>query len=133
MAHIFREIDRLARQRNQGNKIHFMGKGNIRETHEPPYFFSDVVELFHPQRQRHPLVTAESVHQDGHLVAPDVLKEQRYIIRAFELRHAIRDLRNLKLRLDLRPDAPQPAARLQRGDELPQIFIGQWDFPLIFA
>ena len=72
-----------------------------------------VVEFFHAERERHTLVTAERVHEDGHRRSLDVLKEEGDVPFPLQFRDAIGDLGDLKLRVDLRRDAPQQAALLK--------------------
>ena len=43
VAHIFGEIDGLPRHRNEGNKIHLMGEGNIGKAHESANFLGDII------------------------------------------------------------------------------------------
>ena len=95
-----------------------MRERDIRQAQDLADLVPHIVELLDAERERHALVAAERVHEHGHIVALHMLEEQRLIAIALELRHAVRDLRDLQVAVHGLGDAAQPAARLKRRDEL---------------
>ena len=115
--HIFREINRLARHRDERHEIHLVLEGDMRDFEQLGQLIRHVVEFFHAKRERHALVAAERVHEDGHGRALDVLKEEGDVFLPLQFRYAVGNLGDLELRVDLRRDASQEAALFEHVDE----------------
>lgn len=104
---------------------HLVLQGDVRQLHHLAQLVRDIVELLDAEGHGHALIAAEGIHEDWHLGALDVLEEQCDILLALHLGHAVRDLRNLELRIYLCLDALQEALALEVLDEFAQIFISQ--------
>ena len=122
--HVLREVYRVLELRDERNHAHLVLHREIRQLQELAQFVGHIVKFLHAECHSHALVAAECIHKHGHLRALDVLEEQGHVLAALQLRDAIRDLRDLELRIYFRLDAPEQAALLQRRYELAQIFIG---------
>ena len=123
--HVLWEIDRLARHRDERHEVHLVLQGDVRNLEDLRQLICHVVELLHAEGECHALVAAERIHEDGHLRALYILKEQGNVLRALALRDAIRDLRDLELRVNLRRDAAEQSTLLKCRDVFAQILICQ--------
>ena len=65
--YILREIDRLARHRDERHEVHLVLQGDVRDLEDLRQLIRHVVELLHTEGECHALVAAERVHEDGHL------------------------------------------------------------------
>ena len=83
--HVFREIDRLARHRNQGHEVHLILQGDVRNLEDLCELIGNIVELLHAERERHALVAAECIHQHGHFRALHILEEEGDILLPLQL------------------------------------------------
>ncbi len=118
LLHVPREIDRLLRERQQRHDIHLVRERDVRQAQDLADLIPHIIELLDAERERHALVAAERIHEHGHVVALHVLEEQRLVPLARALRHAVRDLRDLEIAVHRLLDVAEPAALLERRDEL---------------
>ena len=129
--HVLRKVDGLLRHRDQRDDIHLVLKRNIRKFHDLAQLVADIIELLHTKRERHALIAAERIHEHRHVVALHVFEQKSDVCLALHLRHAVRNLRDLKMAVHGLRDTPQQPALLQHRDELAQIFICQRILPPI--
>ena len=112
------EVHRLAHLRDERDEIHLVRERDLRQTHEIAQIIGDLVKTLNAQSDAHAFHAAESVHEHGHVVALDVLEEQRDVLLALHLGNTVGDLGDFEFGVNLRLDAAQKPARFQFLDKL---------------
>ena len=125
MLDVLREVDGPLDHRDHRDDAHLVLQRDVRQLHHLAELIRDIVELLDAEGHGHALVAAEGVHEHRHLRTLDVLEEQGDILLALHLGHAVRDLRDLEIRVHLCLDALQEALALEGLDEFAQISVSQ--------
>ena len=117
VADVFREVDRLARGLQDRQHIGFIFHREVRELENFSDLVGNVVEPINAERESHSFIGAEGVDEHGHIIALDVLEQQRDVTPVVEFGDAIGDLGDLELGADRSFDALQQSTLLERRDK----------------